>query len=81
MQGLQACVPVRHCLLTNDCSVQIFVPDGDTDDGGLYAIDILDPGTYLYIPVVNYYHLMIAQLKEQGYTPGKGAVLMQLLRI
>ena len=51
--------------------VQILVPQGDSEDG-LWAIDVLDPNSYLYIPVVNYYHQWILQLKgAQGYTPGK----------
>ncbi len=48
----------------------MFIPHHD-DDGGLYPIDILDPGLYVPLHIVNYYHSLIEQFGKLGFERGK----------
>lgn len=53
------------------CSLQVLCPTGGYADGGLYALDILDPSLSYVAPAsLRYYHTLIKQMESWGYRAG-----------
>ncbi len=44
---------------------------GKNGDGGLHAIDILDPDVYVPFSSLCYFHNFILEFKKNGYTAGE----------